>query len=295
MDVIIQLVINALQTGGVYVIFALGLTLVFGVLKVVNFAHGEFYTAGAYITYLFLDHWNLSSALGINIIFAYIISFVIAIFIVGVLGYFVERTIFSRFHNDLESGLIISVGLSMVLQVVFITLFGSTGKDVSSIFQGTTNILGGFIANQRIAIFVMALFFTFVLYLLVKKTKFGKAMRAISQDKEAAELQGINYNSVARWGFAFGVVLAALAGVIISPASVVEPFMGSGYLMKAFIIIILGGMGSIPGCIIAGIILGFIESFGSFYFDLSFATMLSFVLVMLMLLVRKGVIGNVSK
>jgi branched-chain amino acid transport system permease protein len=274
----------------------LGLTLIFGVLKVVNFAHGEFYTAGVFINYVILEQLDISSVLGVNIFIAYFISFILSVIIVGVIGYFVEMTIFSRFHGDLISGLIVSVGLSMVLQVIYVILFGSSAKDISSVFEGTTNILGGTIANERIAIFVMALLLTVCLYLIVMKTKFGRAMRAISQDKEAAELQGINYKLVSRYGFVLGVVLAALAGVMVSPASIAEPFIGEGYLLKAFIIIILGGMGSIPGCILAGFILGFIESFGSFYFDLHFATILSFVLVMIMLLIRpQGLMGNVSK
>lgn len=296
MDIFIQLIINALQVGGIYVIFSLGLTLIFGVLKVVNFAHGEFFAGGVFISFLVMEQWDLATILGVNIMLAYFISFLLSIIIVGVIGYFVEMLIFSRFHGDLVSGLIVAVGLSMVLQVVFVIIFGSTSKNVSSIFKGTTTLLGGTVANERIAIFVIALLLTIGLYVLVKKTKFGKAMRAISQDREAAELQGINYKSVARYGYVLGVVLAALAGVMVSPAVVADPFIGEGYLLKAFIIIILGGMGSIPGCILAGIILGFIESFGTFYFDLNFATILSFLLVMIMLLIRpQGLMGNVSR
>ena len=296
MDSLIQILINAFQSGAVYVIFSLGLTLVFGVMKIVNFAHGEFYTAGAFITYLFLQQWNMAASLGIPPLIAYLITFIFAVLIVGGMGYVLELAIFSRFRSDMTSGLIVSLGLSMILQMAFLMMFGGSAQSVPSIFEGTTNIIGGTIANERIAIFFIALSLTIVLYYLLKKTKIGKAMRAISQDKEAAELQGINYNSVSRWGFVIGAVLAAMAGVLVAPASVVEPFIGSAYLMKAFIIIILGGMGSIPGCIIAGFILGIIESFGVFYFDIALATTFSFVLVILMLLIRpQGLMGHVSK
>jgi len=295
-DSLIQILINAFQSGAVYVIFSLGLTLVFGVMKIVNFAHGEFYTAGAFITYLFLQQWNMAASLGIPPLIAYLITFIFAVLIVGGMGYVLELAIFSRFRSDMTSGLIVSLGLSMILQMAFLMMFGGSAQSVPSIFEGTTNIIGGTIANERIAIFFIALSLTIVLYYLLKKTKIGKAMRAISQDKEAAELQGINYNSVSRWGFVIGAVLAAMAGVLVAPASVVEPFIGSAYLMKAFIIIILGGMGSIPGCIIAGFILGIIESFGVFYFDIALATTFSFVLVILMLLIRpQGLMGHVSK
>ncbi|WP_423801747.1 branched-chain amino acid ABC transporter permease [Neobacillus sp. SAB-20_R2A] len=294
MDSIIQLLVNSLQTGAIYVIFALGLTLVFGVMKIVNFAHGEFYTAGAFLTYLFIDQWGFLANL--NSYLAYFIAFIFSILIVGIVGYFVELAIFSRFHGDMISGLIISLGLSMVLQVVYLMLFSANPKNVTSIFEGTSNLFGGVISNERIAIFILALLFTIGMSLIIKKTRFGKAMRAISQDKEAAELQGIKYKSITRWGFVVGVILAASAGVLVSPASIVDPYIGGAYLMKAFIIIILGGMGSIPGCIIAGFILGVIESFGTFYFDLAFATTLSFVLVMVMLIIRpQGLMGNVSK
>ncbi|WP_284035587.1 branched-chain amino acid ABC transporter permease [Neobacillus sp. 114] len=294
MDSIIQLIVNSLQTGAIYVIFALGLTLVFGVMKIVNFAHGEFYTAGAFLTYLFIDQWGILTE--INIYLAYLIAFICSIVIVGMVGYFIEMTIFSRFHGDMVSGLIISLGLSMVLQVLYLILFSANPKNITSIFKGTNTLFGGVISNERIAIFILALLFTVGMALIIKQTKFGKAMRAISQDKEAAELQGINYKSITRWGFVVGVILAASAGVLVSPASIVDPYIGGAYLMKAFIIIILGGMGSIPGCILAGFILGVIESFGTFYFNLAFATTLSFILVMVMLLIRpQGLMGNVSK
>ena len=295
-DSFIQVIINAFQSGAVYVIFSLGLTLVFGVMKIVNFAHGEFYTAGAFITYLFLQQWNIAASLGLPPLVAYLITFILAVLIVGAMGYVVELTIFSKFRNDMTSGLIVSLGLSMILQMVFLMIFGGSAQSVTSVFAGTTNIMGGAIANERIAIFFIALTLTIALYYFLKKTKMGKAMRAISQDQEAAEIQGINYNSISRWGFVLGAVLAAIAGVLVAPASVVDPSIGGSYLMKAFIIIILGGMGSIPGCILAGFILGIIESFGTFYFDVAFATTLSFVLVILMLLIRpQGLMGHVSK
>jgi len=294
LDTFVQLIVNALQSGAIYVIFSLGLTLLFGVMKIVNFAHGEFYTAGAFLTYLFIDKWGLFSS--INIYVAYFLAFVFAILIVGIVGYLVEMTIFSRFHGDMVSGLIVAIGLSMVMQTIYLLMFTANPKNITSIFKGTSHLFGGSISNERIAIFILALLFTVGMTLIIKKTKFGKAMRAISQDKEAAELQGIDYKSITRWGFVVGIVLAASAGVLVSPASVVDPYIGEAYLMKAFIIIILGGMGSIPGCILAGFLLGIIESFGIFYFDIAFATALSFILVMLMLLIRpQGLMGHVSR
>ncbi|OUM91166.1 MAG: hypothetical protein BAA01_09610 [Bacillus thermozeamaize] len=296
MNTMTQLIINSLQTGAIYVIFALGLTLVFGVMKVVNFAHGEFYTAGAFITYLLLQEWDLSSRLNTNIFVMYILTFIIATVTIGIFGLLIEKYIFSPFRGDMTSGLIISLGLSMVIQTVLLIILGGNPKKVPTIFQGTTNILGGTVSNERIIIFIIALLLTASLYLIIQKTKLGKAMRAITQDREAAELQGINYNFISASGFTLGAILAAIAGVLVAPASIVEPFIGSTYLMKAFIIIILGGLGSIPGCILAGFLLGFIESFGAFYFDVAFATILSFVIVMIMLLLRpKGLMGNVSK
>ncbi|OUM88009.1 branched-chain amino acid ABC transporter permease [Parageobacillus thermoglucosidasius] len=296
MNSIMQLIMNSLQIGAVYVLFALGLTLVFGVMKVVNFTHGEFYTLGAFVTYLFLQEWDLPGRLNNNLFVSYIFTFLIAIVIIGILALLIEKVIFSPFRGDMISGLIISLGLSMVVQIVLLIFLGTSPKKVPTIFPGTSNILGGMISNERIVIFIIALLLTIILYLVIQKTKLGKAMRAITQDREAAELQGINYKYISAWGFTIGAVLAAIAGVLVAPASVVEPYIGSEYLMKAFIIIILGGLGSIAGCILAGFLLGFIESFGAYYFDLAYASILSFVIVMIILILRpQGLMGHGSK
>jgi branched-chain amino acid transport system permease protein len=296
MNTLTQLIINSLQTGSVYVLVALGLTLVFGVMKVVNFAHGEFYTIGSVITYLFIQEWNFPGLFNMNLFATYVLTFVIVTVIIGILGLVIEKVIFSPFRGDMISGLIISLGLSMVVQIVLLIFLGTSPKKVPTIFPGTTNILGGMISNERIMIFIIALLLTIILYLVIQKTRLGKAMRAITQDREAAELQGINYNYISAWGFTIGVVLAAMAGVLVAPVSIVEPYIGSEYLMKAFIIIILGGLGSIAGCILAGFLLGFIESFGAYFFDLASATILSFVIVIIMLILRpQGLMGHGSK
>ncbi|MBX6378642.1 MAG: branched-chain amino acid ABC transporter permease, partial [Clostridia bacterium] len=236
-SLLLQLIVNGLQIGGVYVLFALGLTLVFGVMKVVNFAHGEFYTLAAFVTYLIMEGMDLPGRYGVNPLLAYAVAFVAAVVVAAAVGLVAERMVFSRFKGDLLGALIVSVALSMVLQMGFAIAFGAGAKDVRTVFPGQVAVAGAVLANERLAVLVLSLIMTAILYLVVRGTKIGKAMRAVAEDREAAQLQGINYEAVSAVGFVIGAVLAAIAGVLVAPASVVEPFVGGAYLMKAFIII----------------------------------------------------------
>jgi len=209
------------------------------------------------------------------------------------LGYVLEKAIFRPFRGDLLTGFLISIGLAKILQMGAAIFFGPDPKGVPATFQGTLSILGASISSHRIAIVIIGAFLIIGLYLFLGKTKIGLAMIASTQDKEAAQSLGMNYGFISSLGFAVGCALAGLAGFLIVPASYVDPFVGSNFIMKSFIIVVIGGMGSLTGCILGGFIIGFIESFGSYFIDLPTSTILSFMIVIAFLIFRpRGILGR---
>lgn len=294
MDLYVQLVVNTLQVSAVYVLFSLGLTLIFGVMKIVNFAHGEFFTAAALAMSVAVP-W-LARAAGITGIPAFALAFVAAVAVVLALGLVVFKFGFERYLRDLIGSFIVSIGFVLLLEGLYLEIFGGAPRTIPPLFEGVANILGAAITWQRLLICFLALAITFGLWLLVTRTKLGLALRAVAEDQEAAQLQGMKYRRIALQGFMIGCALAAAAGAFMAPMAAITTFMGADFLIKAFIIIIIGGLGSIPGAIIGGFIIAAIESFGSYFFDSSTATIALFVLVIVGLLVRpQGIMGHAER
>jgi branched-chain amino acid transport system permease protein len=294
MDLVAQLAVNTLQIGSVYVLFALGLTLIFGVMKIVNFAHGEFFALAALVVASLMP--VLSTSLGLPQWVDFLIALVAAIAAVIVLGALTYWIGFERYLRDLVGSFILSVGLILLLQGLLVEVFTATPRPVDPIVPGTISILGGRITAQRIVVIALAMAFTVALYLLLQKTKLGKALRAVAEDREAAMLQGIRYRRISFYGWLIGVAMAGLAGALIAPLTVSQPSIGGDYLIKAFIIIIIGGLGSIPGAIVGAMLVALIESIFGYYYDLTMATIVMFVLVMVFLLVRpQGLMGHVER
>lgn len=294
MDLIAQLVVNTLQIGSVYVLFALGLTLIFGVMQIVNFAHGEFFALAALVVASLMP--TLSASLGLPLWVDFLIALTAATAAVIVLGTLTYWIGFERYLRDLVGSFILSVGLILLLQGILVEIFTATPRPVEPILPGTVSILGGRITTQRLLVIGLAIAFTAILYLVLQKTKLGKALRAVAADREAAMLQGIRYRRISFYGWLIGVVMAGLAGALIAPLTVSQPAIGGDYLIKAFIIIIIGGLGSIPGAILGALLVAFIESVFGYYYDLTMATIVMFVLVMIFLLVRpQGLMGHVER
>lgn len=285
-----QLLVNTLQIGAVYVLFALGLTLVFGVMKVINFAHGQFFTLAALVVAVTMP--ELTAHFGLPAWLDYLASFVAAIIVVGVLGAVLYFVGFERYLRDLIGSFILSVGLLLFLEGIYLWLFGGAPRVVPKLIEGQVSIFGGAMEAQRLVICAIALAATAGLYQFVAKTRMGKALRAVAEDREAAMLQGIKYRRISFYGFMIGSSLAAISGGLIAPLTAITPALGNDYLAKAFIIIIIGGLGSIPGAIVGGFLIAAVESFAGYYLDLSYATIAMFVLVMGFLLVRpQGILG----
>src|SRR5438270_318605 len=269
--------------GSIYSLMALGLTLMFGMMHIINFAHGAVYMLGAFVIYYVFFQAGVP----------YFAAFVIAMMLLGAFGYLVERSIYRPIKGAIEPTLVALLALSTFLQAAGYPVFGQLDKHVPPVFEGTRSILGVRLSVERLMIIPIAVALVAGLYLFINKTKIGAAMRAIEQDKEAAALQGVNVNVINGLAFAVGFALAAAAGALMAPIFKLDPMMVDQPLLKAFIIIILGGLGSIPGAILGGLILGLIDSVVATALGAEPAFLLSFVFIILVLLFRPtGLFGH---
>jgi branched-chain amino acid transport system permease protein len=290
MQTAIQLILTSLQIGAVYILFSLGLTLIFGVMRIVNFAHGHLFAVSALVV-AYTVPWLASGS--IPVLAAYLLSVVAGVTVAMALGFLMYIFGFRNFRRDIVGSFILSIGLVLLLDGVFLKTFGGAVRPVPEILAGTVTILGAAVTVQRFALCVAAIMITGLLYWALTRTKLGKALRAVSIDHEAAMLQGIPYNRMALAGFMIAAALAALAGALIAPVTIVSPVIGADYLIKGFIAVIVGGLGSVPGAILGGLFVAAIETIGAFYFDSSSASIAIFLLVIVVLLVRpKGLLGH---
>lgn len=280
---IAQSLVNGIVLGMLYMLMAIGFTLVFGIMRVVNFAHGEFYMIGAFTTFVGVALLNLPFPVALAL------SLVCAI----CLGALVERFIFRPFRADELSGMIASLGLAMILQHVILIIFGPDPHAMSSLASGVYRLGDLVVPKSRAITLVAAVFILAGFYLFLMHTRHGRALRALVMDTEIAGAFGVRTSVLYPLGMGLGVGLAALAGGLMAPLFGVSPFIGTTPLLKAFIVVILGGLGSIPGAALAAILLGLMESFVSSFVSASAADILTFVLVILVLLVRpSGLLGR---
>jgi branched-chain amino acid transport system permease protein len=286
MGVFAQGILNGLSSAGIYILVALGLTLVLSIVNIVQMAHGEFYMVGSYCMYYMM------SRLGLN----FFLALVVATVFVGGLGIVVERLGFRPLQGDPDRSMIVSIGLMLALQNVMLAIAGGIPKSIKSAFPGVVQIHGTTISWDRLIIVFVAVFLVAVLFIFISMTRTGKAMRAISEDRVAAALQGISINRISATAMCMGCGLAAIAGAVVGPIFTVSPTMGSFALMKGIGVIILGGLGSLTGAVAGGLIIGMIDGIVPVYTSGYAASVISFAMVILILLVRpQGLLGHESK
>lgn len=277
MEIFIQQLFNGLTIGSVYSLVALGLTLVYGILHIPNFAHGALYMMGGYITFTFMTKLN----------FHYWLAIVISIIIVGLLAILMERIVFHPLRNSPPlHDKIAAIGILLFLEALAQFIWGADYQMMPTPYGQVVNVFGLTFTMQRILIIVGAIVVMILLHLFLKKTFTGATIIAMSQEREGANLVGINTNKVAMLTFLISGALAALAASLSAPINLVFPGMGHLVILKAFVIIILGGMGSIPGAIIGGYILGFSESLGATYVSNDYKDIIAFVLLVIILSVK---------
>ena len=278
----VQVFVNGLMLGLTYVLIASGFSLIYGIMRLLNFAHGEFYMLGAFATYL------LCERLGVN----YFAAMVLSMIIIAVLGILVYRFFFRPFRDQHDPSLVIALGIAMLIGGLALLVFGEKDKSISPVFSGVIKVLGATLSMERVVVIIMAIILMAALTLYIKFSKTGQAMRAVSQDREAAALQGIGVDSTFMLCMAISSALAGAAGALLAPLFFVNPFLGMHAVLKALVVVVIGGLGSIPGAIAGGLLLGFVESFGNTFLG-DITEILGFVMVMLVLLFRpQGLFGH---
>jgi branched-chain amino acid transport system permease protein len=285
---ILDVVIAGLLMGGIYALVAMGLSLQYGVARVLNVAHGEFIMLGAFIT------WSLFTLAGINPL----VSLVICGPTVFIIGFILYRTVFTRLRTMSASpaafegnSMLACFSLLFIIQNVAILIWGAEIKRYSYL-PFAVNILGAKFAANRLVTLGFALAIGVTFYLFLSRSRLGKAIRAAAQDTGTAELVGVNINHVLALCFGFGALMAGLAGTLLSMSYEIQPTMGLEYTVIALVVIVLGGLGSIPGSFIGGFILGLVGSIVT-YIEPGLALVAYYVIFIALLLVKpQGILGK---
>jgi len=282
-EAIWQGLMNGLALGWIYVLMALGLTLIFGIMHIMQFAHGEIYMLGAYVVYY------LTASFGLPLLAAMALSMVV---MAGV-GLVLERFLFRPLKMDWASAVVGATGLTLILQSGSVVMFGLYQRNIPLLAQGPFNIMGTVVPKDRIAAVMAAVILSLALYLFLKLTEYGQAMVASAQSSEGAILQGINPNRMSALSMAIGCALAAAGGTLAGSLFTLSPYMGLVPLVKGITIIVLGGMGSLPGAFIAGMTLGLIDGLVPILFGAAWASIGPLLLVIVVLVIRpQGFFGH---
>ncbi|MDR2940579.1 MAG: branched-chain amino acid ABC transporter permease [Clostridiales bacterium] len=278
--------INGISVGSVYALVALGYTMVYGIVKLINFAHGDIIMVSSYFLMVFLRKAGLPFPLAI----------LLSVALSGALGAIVEKLAYKPLRGAPRINVLITaIGVSILLQNVFAWVFKQDNPaSMPALLDGAINIGGVSISKISVLTILVSVILMVTLSLLIKYTKMGKAMRAVSEDSGAAALMGINVDTTVSATFIIGSALAAVAGVLFaSTYRLINPFMGSDFGLKAFIAAVLGGIGIIPGAMIGGFIMGVVESLAKGYVSTIFADTIVFTILIVILIFKpSGLLGK---
>lgn len=277
----VQVLVNGVVLGAFFSLMAVGLTLIFGVLRVINFTHGVMFMLGAYTTWWAVDN-------GVP----YLVAVLLAALAVGAFGAVLELLILRRFRGLLIEGAVVAIALAILIQNLANHVVPLSPQTVSSPFTGALEVEGVVLSWNRAFLFAIACVLIAALAVFVRSTRLGRSMRAMQQNPYAAGLQGIRPDVVAPLTFAIGAGLAGLAGGLISPVQQLLPGMGDGPLLTSFVVVVLGGLGSVSGTLVAAMMIGLTESAATTYWSAPAAVAVSFLLAIAVLVVRpRGLFG----
>jgi len=275
--------INGFCLSCIYILIALGLTLILSIMNIMQFAHGEIYMIGAFITYY------LAVRLGLNVFLAMFISMIV----VGVLGLILERLIFRRFMDKFLQIVCVTLGLMLIFQTGVVLIFGPGQKFIPNVWPGAFHFLSWTVPHDRLAAVLVSICLTLFLFLFLKLSKYGQAIIATAQHREGALLQGINPNLMYAMVMAIGSALAAIAGSFAGAIFILTPFMGTPALLKGIMIVVLGGSGSLLGVIIGGFLLGMSDAIVPIAFGSAPSVIAPLVLIIFILIIRpQGIFGR---
>lgn len=285
MNEFLQQLINGLQTGSIFALIALGYTMVYGIAKMINFAHGDIIMVGAYSLYVLVDKVKMPALAAV----------ILTVIICAVIGITIEKVAYKPLRKAPSLAVLITaIGVSFFLQSLALLIFDATPISFASIIKIEPIKIGGVVIQGITVITLIVTTICMVaLTLFIKKTKMGRAMRAVSEDKQAAQLMGINVNRTISITFAIGSALAAIAGILyLSQYESLKPTLGALPGIKAFVAAVLGGIGSVPGAMLGGILLGIIESFAKSWHSELVDAIVFGVLVLVLLVKPSGLLGK---
>jgi branched-chain amino acid transport system permease protein len=278
----IQVLVNGLMLGLTYALIASGFSLIYGIMRLLNFAHGDFYMLGAFATYLLCEKVGLG----------YFPAFILSMILVAFLGVIVYQVFFRPFREEHDPSLVIALGVAMLIGGLAPLVFGTDDQSVTPVFSGVIRFFGATLSIERIFVIASAVALMIILTLFIKFSRMGQAMRAVAQDQEAAALQGIGVNTTFVSCMAISSALAGAAGSLLAPLFVVNPYIGTHAVLKALVVVVIGGLGSIPGAVAGGLLLGFVESIGNTFLG-GVTEILGFVIVMVILIFKpQGLLGH---
>lgn len=281
-----QAIVTGLLIGGVYGLVAMGLTLIFGVLDIVNFAHGAFLAVALFIT------WWLTSSMGFH---PYVTMLVTAP-VMFALGYAVQRGILSgAMGRPLENQLLITLGISLILENALLLFFGANPRAVGLPGNQTVGVLGAVADLSRILAFAGALVLAGLLFLVLQRTRLGTAIRAVAANDSGAQLVGIDTRRIYALTFAIGTACAGAAGTLVAPLVTVEPSTGALFNIVAFVVVVIGGMGNVAGALVGGLVIGMAEQLGTIFLPGQSPLLSVFIVFVLVLFLRpQGLFGRSS-
>jgi branched-chain amino acid transport system permease protein len=284
MELLGQTILNGLMTSSFYALIAVGLSLVFGVMHIVNFAHGEFYMLGAYTVWVLFAkmHWPFFAAVGAGIV------------IVGLLGGVSERLVFRHARGKVLSGFIMSVGMVFILQVLVVKIWGlGKMKPVPAAYPQVLDLWGVSTSWQRFIVVPATVLLLGALWFFLERFRLGRALRASALNPQAAALQGISPKKCAAVAMILGSAMAGAAGALMAPIMSVHPYMGHAVVWTAFVVVIVGGPGNIKGSILAALLFGFLTTVITTLLDSTIAALVSALVMLILLAIRpEGVAGH---
>jgi len=285
MTVFLQSVISGILVGGVYALVGIGLTMIFGVMRVINFAHGDLLMLGMYVT------WRAFDGLGMDPFLSLVIT-APALFLWGA---FLQSAVINRVLNALpQNQILLTIGLGLIMSNSVMLIYTSDYRIITTSYSSASYSLGGLSISQPLLYaFLVTVAITVALYWFLLRTDTGQAIRATAQDREAAQLMGIDVRAMSVLAFGIGAALAGTAGALISPTYYIFPQVGGVFTLKAFVIVVLGGMGSVVGATLGGIIIGVTESLAAVYIASGLKELVVFVLFLALLLFKpSGLLGK---
>ena len=282
LELVPQMAVTGVVMGLIYILVALGITLIFGVMRVVNFVHGEMVMLAAFCMYYLYTVMQLP----------FLLALAVSGVAIALLGVTVEKRLYRPLDYDILKCMIIGAGASFALRSAAWIVFGPVPRDIPTLFPGVTRVGIAVVSNERLFGVATCIGLTLALYAFLYRTRAGQALRAVEQDREAAVLMGVDIDRVYVGAFVIGSALAAVAGALVGMLFAADPEMGSEPLLKSFIIIQIGGMGSIAGAVVAGLAIGLIDSFTETMLGGELAFIVDFGILMAFLIVRpRGLFG----